>query len=81
MSISEQEFQKRTLIDFPCPYTIDERYEMVCTGEFGVFEMYDNHGDITGYRGFRREHGTTGVYSTYKEALEASFIEFGDEDG
>ena len=69
----------KTQIDFPCPYTVEQRYDMVCSGEYGVFEMYDNYGDVVGYRGYRKEHGTTGVYDSYRAALEAAFIEFGDK--
>lgn len=68
-----------TEINFPCPYTTEEKYNMVCTGEYGVFEMYDNRGDISGYRGFRCGYGTTGVYDNYKAALESAFTEFGDK--
>lgn len=68
---------KVTEIEFSCPYTIEERYSMVCSGEYGVFEMFGDDGEVGGYRGCRRGFGTTGVYDNYKDALEASFTEFG----
>lgn len=66
-------------IEFSCPYSLEEKYDMVCSGEYGVFEMYGQAGEVTGYRGFRKGHGTTGIYDSYKRALEAAFTEFGDE--
>jgi hypothetical protein len=68
---------QRTEIEFPCPYNVGEKYAFVITGEYGVFEMFGSDDEINGYRGFRRCYGTTGVYDNYKDALEASFIEFG----
>lgn len=73
--------ENRTIYEFPCPYTIEERYELICTGEYGVFEMFGRDGEINGYRGYRKGYGTTGVYDTYKGALEASFTEFGPKKG
>lgn len=73
--------EKLTQIDFPIPYSVEERYELICTGEYGVFEMIDNYGEVSGYRGFRKGYGTTGVYDTYQGALEASFIEYGPKRG
>lgn len=71
--------EKITVIEFPCPYTIEERYAMICTGEYGAFEMYAHNGTITGYRGFRKGFGTTGIYDNYKDALEAALTEFGNQ--
>ena len=71
--------KQKTLIDFPCPYTLEQRYEMVCSGEYGVFEMFDSCGNVSGYRGFRSGYGSTGVYDNYRSALEAAFTEFGDK--
>lgn len=67
----------KTVIEFVCPYTIEQRYEMAMTGQFGVFDMMNHKGEVTGYRGFRTGYGTTGVWSTYKEAFEAALTEFG----
>jgi hypothetical protein len=69
--------EKKTELDFPCKYTIEQRYQMVCSGEYSVFEMFDRKGNVNGYRGCRSGFGTTGIYDTYKDALEAAFIEFG----
>jgi hypothetical protein len=70
---------RKTEIEFTCPYSVKEKYEMASSGEYGVFEMYGNDGEIYGYRGFRKDHGTTGVYETYRFALEAAFTEYGDK--
>jgi hypothetical protein len=69
-----------TLIDFPCPYDIETRYNMICSGEYGVFELYDHRGSIGGYRGYRIGYGTTGVYDSYKAAIEAALTEYGNAD-
>ena len=74
------EDNRKTILEFPCPYTTEQKYEMVCSGEYGVFEMFDVCGDISGYRGFRSGYGTTGVYDNYRDALEAAFTEFGNND-
>ena len=66
-----------TKIEFECPYTIEERYQMITTGEYGVFDLYDANGDVTGYRGYRKEFGTTGVYDNYRDAMEAALTLYG----
>lgn len=71
--------ESKTIIEFGCPYTLEQKYDMICSGEYGAFEMYDNNGNIYGYRGFRREHGSTGVYDSYRAAIEAAFTEFGNK--
>lgn len=70
---------KSTEINFPCPYSLEEKYKMATSGEYGAFELYGKDGEISGYRGFRKTGGTTGVYDNYKDALEAAFTEFGDK--
>ena len=55
-----------------------ERYDRLMTGEYGVFEMWNSTGDVEGYRGFRKECGTTDIFPTYREALEAALDEFTD---
>lgn len=69
-----------TKLEFTCPYTIEERYQMITTGEYGVFEMYGSDGSITGYRGYRKEFGTTGVYDNYRDAMEAALTEYGPKN-
>lgn len=65
-------------IEFVCPYTLEQRYEMACSGEYGAFELFDPESDAIAFRGFRKGYGTTGIYSTYKYALEAAFTIFGN---
>lgn len=67
----------RNEFEFKCEYTTEQKYDMVCSGEYGVFEMFERDGSVSGYRGFRTGYGSTGIYDTYKLALEAAFIEFG----
>lgn len=71
---------QETKIEFPCPYSIEQKYEMAASGEYGSFEIYSGNGQIIGYRGMRKGYGTTGVYATYKLALEAAFTEFGEKN-
>ena len=71
----------KTEIEFPCPYSIEERYEMAVSGQYGVFEIYGADGGINGYRGYRKEYGTTGIYDSYRWALEAAFTEYGPKVG
>lgn len=59
-------------------FTLEQRYEMATSGEYGVFEIYSSGGDVQNFRGYRKEYGTTGVYSTFREALEAAMCEFGN---
>lgn len=66
-----------TELDFPCPYTTEEKYEMATSGEYGAFEIWGGNGEIQGFRGFRKEYGTTGIYETFKMALEAAFTTYG----
>ncbi len=69
-----------TSIEFFCPYTLEQKYEMACSGEYGAFELYDPNSSADGitFRGFRKGYGTTGIYSTYRDALEAAFTVFGN---
>lgn len=69
----------QTQYEFIDIYTLEEKYAMATSGEYGAFELYSAGGNIEGFRGFRKEHGTTGVYQTFREALEAAFIEYGDK--
>lgn len=71
--------EKKTLIEFPCPFSVEEKYAMVCSGEFGAFEMISASGALTGYRGFRKGFGTTGIYDNFKDALEAAMTKWGNE--
>ena len=64
----------KTEINFPCPLSIEERYALVVTGNYSVFEQESKDGTITMYRGHKKFCGITGVYDNYKDALEASFL-------
>jgi hypothetical protein len=64
----------KTIIEFGCNLTVEEKYNLLMSGNFSVFEMYKSDGEISGYRGCVRGIGITGVYSTYREACEASFL-------
>lgn len=58
---------------------IVRRYDMAVSGEFGAFEIWGADGNIEGYRGFRKDHGTTTeIYESYRDAIESAFDEFGD---
>ena len=54
---------------------------MAVSGQYGVFEIYGADGGINGYRGYRKEYGTTGIYDSYRWALEAAFTEYGPKVG
>ena len=70
---------KVTEIEFGCNLTLEEKYNLLMTGNYGAFEIFSADGEITAYRGFAKYKGTTGVYSTYREACEAAIYEFGNK--
>jgi hypothetical protein len=55
------------------------RYEQLVSGQYGAFEMWSSKGEIDGYRGFRKDFGTTDIYPTYREAIEAALEELTDD--
>ena len=71
--------EKITIIEFPCSYSTEQKYEMASSGEYGVFVNYNDAGEPIGFRGHRTGYGVTGRYDNYRAALEASFIEFGNK--
>ena len=60
---------KITEIEFPCPYSVEDKYDFVTSGEYGVFEVYDAQGEVNSYRGYRKGYGLTGTYDNFKDAL------------
>ena len=58
--------------------TWKDKFDRLASGEYGAFEMWDATGDVSGYRGFRKNFGTTDVFPTYREAVEAALDEFTD---
>jgi hypothetical protein len=52
--------------------TYRQKYEKLVSGKYGVIEMYDEFGDICGYRGFVIGQPLTDVFPTYREAIEAA---------
>ena len=71
----------RTVVEFGCDYTLEEKYQLAMSGEYCVFELFSRDGDVSGYRGTRKGYGVTGVWPTYREAFEAAIIEMGPKSG
>ena len=57
-----------------------EKYEKLVSGDYGAFELWGSDGEIDGYRGFRKNRGTTEIYPSYREAIEAALEEFSEEE-
>ena len=56
------------------------QYEKLVSGEYGAFEMWSTDGEVEGYRGFRKNYGSTEIYPTYREAIEAALEEFSNNE-